>query len=101
MPGESSQQNSRRLHAYTVAENHGILAAEFPLQRQDDNERPQHGGRFHNTSPLSLGKVMPEAAVNRDCRPSNSRTAGSARRMASAPAQNASSTREKSLQSMS
>jgi hypothetical protein len=37
---ESPQEDARRFHSYTVTENERILAAEFPLERQHDNERP-------------------------------------------------------------
>jgi uncharacterized membrane protein len=41
-PAQFSDERARGFHPYTVTENHGILAAEFPLQRQDGNERPHH-----------------------------------------------------------
>lgn len=102
--GESSEEDARRLHSYTVTENERILAAEFPLQGQHDNERLHEDrgfhGRFHNAKPLSPGKFIPGTGPSCVRRASNSRTAGRARRAASAPAAKASSTREKSFQSM-
>src|SRR5579863_7240619 len=97
---ESPEEDARRLHPYTVTENERILVAEFPLQRQHDNERAHQQGGSHKAKPLSEWKDMPGAGANRDLRVSNSRKAGRARRAASAPAANASSTREKSFQSM-
>jgi hypothetical protein len=40
MLAESPEENSRRHRSYTVTENNRILAAEIPLQRQHDNQRP-------------------------------------------------------------
>jgi len=40
-PAESSEEDSRRFHTYTVTENEGILAAEFPLEGQHGNDGSQ------------------------------------------------------------
>jgi hypothetical protein len=43
----SPEEESRRLHTYTVTENEGVLIAEFPLQRQHDNDCPRQVGSIH------------------------------------------------------
>src|SRR5579864_1649802 len=83
---ESSQEFARRLDCYTVTENERILTAEFPLQRQHDNERAHQQGSFHTASPLSARKEAPAACASSDRRLSNPSRDGSARLMASAPA---------------
>jgi hypothetical protein len=45
--GDSSEEDSHRLHAYTVTENERVLIAEFPLERQDDNDCLRHAGSLH------------------------------------------------------
>ncbi len=43
---ESPEEDAHRLHSNTVTENDRILTAEFPLQRQHDNERSHQRGKF-------------------------------------------------------
>src|SRR4029077_5312447 len=44
---DSPEEDSRRLHTYTVTENERILIAEFPLQGQHDNDGPRKEGSLH------------------------------------------------------
>ena len=75
---ESSKEDAHRLHSYTVTENERVLTAEFPLQRQHDNERSQHERLLMMPTRLSASPAgcFPRGAGWEDCRSSNSRTQG-------------------------
>lgn len=97
---EPTEEDLRRLHTNTVAEKEWVLVADFPRQRQNDNKRSQQVGGRHETSPMPIPAEFRGTCRRWDCPLSNLRTYGRARRMASAPAARASSTRVKSLQTM-